>query len=206
MFNEGMTGRIKIMIALGFKIGHFTVTSAFKANYARIKNAEIKSKSYTLEARRASKMRKKATNEHFAELEASRREEKLCDNTWILDSGASCHMAKEYVWFKNISLEMMNIYLADKNSKMMSQGTGNVSAKTELIGELLYLANRILPDISFVTSYLSQFNHNREKRHYSLAKRVLRYLMGSKDKKLFYEKEFITLNASSDPSWGNAEN
>ncbi|GFX15044.1 HTH_Tnp_Tc3_2 domain-containing protein [Trichonephila clavipes] len=54
-----MTGRIKIMKALGFKIGHFTVTSAFKANYARIKNAEIKSKSYTLEARRASRMRKK---------------------------------------------------------------------------------------------------------------------------------------------------
>ncbi|GFT50656.1 uncharacterized protein TNCV_4629091 [Trichonephila clavipes] len=69
MFNEGMTGRIKIMKALGFKIGHFTITSAFKANYARIKNAEIKSKSYTLEARRASRMRKKATNEHFAELE-----------------------------------------------------------------------------------------------------------------------------------------
>ncbi|GFT38337.1 uncharacterized protein TNCV_1653551 [Trichonephila clavipes] len=69
MFNEGMTGRIKIMKALSFKIGHFTVTSAFKANYARIKNAEIKSKSYTLEARRASRMKKKATNEPFAELE-----------------------------------------------------------------------------------------------------------------------------------------
>ncbi|GFX90877.1 uncharacterized protein TNCV_3167081 [Trichonephila clavipes] len=69
MFNEGMTGRIKVMKALGFIIGHFTVTSDFKANYTRIKNAEIKSKSYTLEARRASRMRKKATNEHFAELE-----------------------------------------------------------------------------------------------------------------------------------------
>ncbi|GFV75844.1 uncharacterized protein TNCV_1757721 [Trichonephila clavipes] len=68
MFNEGMTGRIKIMEALGFKIGHFTVTSAFKANYARIINAEIKSKSYILEARRASRMRKKASNEHFVEL------------------------------------------------------------------------------------------------------------------------------------------
>ncbi|GFT46437.1 uncharacterized protein TNCV_1566591 [Trichonephila clavipes] len=30
MFNEGMTGRIKIMKALGFKIGHFTVTSALR--------------------------------------------------------------------------------------------------------------------------------------------------------------------------------
>ncbi|GFU81500.1 retrovirus-related Pol polyprotein from transposon TNT 1-94 [Trichonephila clavipes] len=39
-------------------------------------------------------------------------------------------MAKESVWFKNISPEVMDIYLADKNSKMMSQGTGNVSDKT----------------------------------------------------------------------------
>ncbi|GFU62684.1 retrovirus-related Pol polyprotein from transposon TNT 1-94 [Trichonephila clavipes] len=41
-----------------------------------------------------------------------------------------------------------------------------------------------------------------EKRHYNLAKRVLRYLMGSKDKALLYEKEFGILNAS----WGNTEN
>ncbi|GFV01286.1 retrovirus-related Pol polyprotein from transposon TNT 1-94 [Trichonephila clavipes] len=33
---------------------------------------------------------------------ASHREEKLCDITWILDSGASCHIVKESVWFKNI--------------------------------------------------------------------------------------------------------
>ncbi|GFW47388.1 retrovirus-related Pol polyprotein from transposon TNT 1-94 [Trichonephila clavipes] len=59
-------------------------------------------------------------------------------------------MAKESVWFKNISPEVMDIYLADKNSKMMSQGTGNVSAKTirtdnglEFVNEQLdtYLAN-----------------------------------------------------------------
>ncbi|GFY34756.1 retrovirus-related Pol polyprotein from transposon TNT 1-94 [Trichonephila clavipes] len=68
------------------------------------------------------------------------------------------------------------------------------------------VTNRTRPDISFVMSYLSQCNHNPEKRHYNLAKRVLRYLMGSKDKKLFYENEFGILNASSDASWGNAEN
>ncbi|GFY14339.1 retrovirus-related Pol polyprotein from transposon TNT 1-94 [Trichonephila clavipes] len=65
----------------------------------------------------------------------------------------------------------------------------------ELIGDLLSLAIRTRPDISFVTSYLSQFNHNPEKRHYNLAKRVLIYLMGSKNKKLFYEKEVGILNA-----------
>ncbi|GFW48591.1 retrovirus-related Pol polyprotein from transposon TNT 1-94 [Trichonephila clavipes] len=80
---------------------------------------------------------------------ASHREEKLCDNTWILDSGASCHMAKESVWFKNISPEVMDIYLADKNSKMMSQGTGNVSAKTVSTKHCNSI-NLTITDVSYV--------------------------------------------------------
>ncbi|GFS61617.1 retrovirus-related Pol polyprotein from transposon TNT 1-94 [Trichonephila clavipes] len=74
----------------------------------------------------------------------SHREEKLSDNTWILDSGASCHMAKESVWFKKISPEVMDIYLADTNSKMMSQGTGNVSAKTLVKWQGRKRANHVL--------------------------------------------------------------
>ncbi|GFX91830.1 retrovirus-related Pol polyprotein from transposon TNT 1-94 [Trichonephila clavipes] len=80
---------------------------------------------------------------------ASHREEKLCDNIWILDSGASCHMAKESVWFKNISPEVMDIYLADKNSKMMSQGTGNVSAKTVSTKHCNSI-NLTITDVSYV--------------------------------------------------------
>ncbi|GFV26957.1 retrovirus-related Pol polyprotein from transposon TNT 1-94 [Trichonephila clavipes] len=80
---------------------------------------------------------------------ASHREEKLCDNIWILDSGASCHMAKEPVWFKNISPEVMDIYLADKNSKMMSQGTGNVSAKTVSTKHCNSI-NLTITDVSYV--------------------------------------------------------
>ncbi|GFV89486.1 retrovirus-related Pol polyprotein from transposon TNT 1-94 [Trichonephila clavipes] len=80
---------------------------------------------------------------------ASHREEKLCDNIWILVSGASCHMAKESVWFKNISPEVMDIYLADKNSKMMSQGTGNVSAKTVSTKHCNSI-NLTITDVSYV--------------------------------------------------------
>ncbi|GFW23968.1 retrovirus-related Pol polyprotein from transposon TNT 1-94 [Trichonephila clavipes] len=74
---------------------------------------------------------------------------KPCDNIWILDSGASCHMAKEPVWFKNISPEVMDIYLADKNSKMMSQGTGNVSAKTVSTKHCNSI-NLTITDVSYV--------------------------------------------------------
>ncbi|GFX62251.1 retrovirus-related Pol polyprotein from transposon TNT 1-94 [Trichonephila clavipes] len=80
---------------------------------------------------------------------ASHREEKPCDNIWILDSGASCHMAKEPVWFKNISPEVMDIYLADKNSKMLSQGTGNVSAKTVSTKHCNSI-NLTITDVSYV--------------------------------------------------------
>lgn len=76
----------------------------------------------------------------------------------------------------------------------------------EIIGELLYLANRTRPDIAFVTSYLSQFSQRPEQRHLTIAKRVIKYLNGSKDKILFYSNKFGTLNASADASWGNAEN
>ncbi|GFY10041.1 retrovirus-related Pol polyprotein from transposon TNT 1-94 [Trichonephila clavipes] len=88
-------------------------------------------------------------NEIPGDLSPSHREEKLCDNTWLLDSGASCHMAKEPVWFKNISPEVMDIYLADKNSKMMSQGTGNVSAKTVSTKHCNYI-NLTITDVSYV--------------------------------------------------------
>ncbi|GBL93468.1 hypothetical protein AVEN_59670-1 [Araneus ventricosus] len=33
---------------------------------------------------------------------ASPNEESLCENIWILDSGGSCHMAKDRVWFEKI--------------------------------------------------------------------------------------------------------
>jgi len=64
----------------------------------------------------------------------------------------------------------------------------NVDSYQELIGKLLYLANRIRPDITFVTSYLSQYNYCPEKRHYMLGKRVLRYLNGTKNKCLYYDR------------------
>jgi len=46
----------------------------------------------------------------------------------------------------------------------------------EMIGEILYLANRTRPNIAFVTYYLSQYNHCPREKHYKLCKRVLCYL------------------------------
>ncbi|GFU23082.1 retrovirus-related Pol polyprotein from transposon TNT 1-94 [Trichonephila clavipes] len=43
---------------------------------------------------------------------ASHREEKLCDNIWILDSGASCHMAKE----SEISYHMAKLLVQNESN------------------------------------------------------------------------------------------
>lgn len=72
-----------------------------------------------------------------------------------------------------------------------------------IIGELLYLSTRTRPDITFATTYLSQFNIRPEKRHYMMAKRILRYLSGTLNYKLHYDREQGKLNGSSDASWGN---
>ncbi|XP_071042250.1 uncharacterized protein [Parasteatoda tepidariorum] len=82
----------------------------------------------------------------------------------------------------------------------------NQTQYQELIGELLYLSNRTRPDLAFVMTYLSQFNHKPEKRHFNLAERVLKYHNGTKDEKLFFSNKSGLLNAHADASWGNAEN
>ncbi|KAF8785996.1 hypothetical protein HNY73_011476 [Argiope bruennichi] len=45
----------------------------------------------------------------------SHQKESLNDEVWLLDSGASCHMAKDSMWFEEIILETKNIYLAGKD-------------------------------------------------------------------------------------------
>ncbi|CAL1269537.1 unnamed protein product [Larinioides sclopetarius] len=61
---------------------------------------------------------------------ASSNEESVCENIWILDSGASCHMVKTRVWFEKIIPEKKDIYLAGKDSKIICEGYGTVKAKT----------------------------------------------------------------------------
>ncbi|GFT81592.1 uncharacterized protein TNCV_3674221 [Trichonephila clavipes] len=59
MYNYGMAGRLDIMKHLGCKLGHFSFTYVFQFDNARIKEAEMKSKSSTLDARRALRIQNK---------------------------------------------------------------------------------------------------------------------------------------------------
>ena len=70
-----------------------------------------------------------------------------------------------------------------------------------LIGSLMYLAVNSRPDIAYATAYLSQFNTKFTTEHWQAAKRVLRYLKGTKNFSLCYEKDDRDLIGFADADW-----
>lgn len=68
---------------------------------------------------------------------------------------------------------------------------------------MLYLAISTPPDISFAVSFLSQFNSCYNQTHWKAAKRVLRYLKGTRDYRLMYRKTKRDLHGFVDADWGN---
>ena len=73
----------------------------------------------------------------------------------------------------------------------------------ELIGALMYIAIGIRPDIAHAVVMLSQFNNHNGQAHWQSAKRILRYLQGTINRKLVYtqDKEGIIGHAVAD--WGS---
>jgi hypothetical protein len=74
-----------------------------------------------------------------------------------------------------------------------------------LIGSLLYLtATR--PDIVFTVNYLSRFMQNPSQNHYVAAKRVLRYLRGTQDFGMVFDKlETVKLVGYCDSDWAGSD-
>lgn len=76
----------------------------------------------------------------------------------------------------------------------------------ELVGALTYLSTATRPDISFSVSCLSQFNNCYRQVHWKAAKRVLRYLKGTKDLGLTYGSDKKSVQGYVDADWGNCSN
>lgn len=75
----------------------------------------------------------------------------------------------------------------------------------ELIGSLMYLSVTTRPDISFAVSFLSQYNNCYTIEHWEAAKRVLRYLQGTKAICLILSKCSVKacLQGFADADWAN---
>ncbi|XP_057975260.1 secreted RxLR effector protein 161-like [Malania oleifera] len=57
-----------------------------------------------------------------------------------------------------------------------------------VVGSLMYAQTCTKPDISFAIGMLSRYQSNPEMIHLKVAKKVLRYLQGTKDYKLMYRR------------------
>lgn len=94
-----------------------------------------------------------------------------------------------------------------KLSTSMWNGDNSLVGKVpyqELIGSLLYLSGATRPDIAFAVNNLSRFNAKHSEAHWIALKRVLRYLKGTIDMKLRYERTAMNdMIAYTDADWGS---
>jgi len=58
-----------------------------------------------------------------------------------------------------------------------------------LIGSLTYAATSTRPDIGYITQFLSQANKDPRQRDWDAAKRVLRYLKGTRNAGIVYQRD-----------------
>jgi hypothetical protein len=76
----------------------------------------------------------------------------------------------------------------------------------KLVGELLYLMNTSRPDIAHAVGTLARFMENPGMKHWSAAKRVLRYLAGTKNIGIIMngntDNSRYHITAYSDADWG----
>lgn len=73
----------------------------------------------------------------------------------------------------------------------------------ELVGTLMYISNLSRPDISFVTNVLARGVENPSEAHFSLGKRTIRYLKGTRESKIMYRKNYdVNLIGYSDSDYG----
>jgi len=80
----------------------------------------------------------------------------------------------------------------------------DATAYQQIIGSLMYLVTGTRPDLAYTITHLSHFNSSPSTKHLTAAKRVLRYLQGTKDRHLFYPwNNQLKMTAYTDASYGN---
>ncbi|XP_057785127.1 uncharacterized mitochondrial protein AtMg00810-like [Salvia miltiorrhiza] len=73
-----------------------------------------------------------------------------------------------------------------------------------LVGGLIYLTHT-RPDIAFTVGMMSRFMHNPTRQHFGAAKRILRYIAGTKDFGIWYSNVAnFTLIGFTDSDWAGS--
>ncbi|CAB4298917.1 unnamed protein product [Prunus armeniaca] len=106
---------------------------------------------------------------------------------------------------KDCKIVATPLAMNEKLSKNDGSEAADEGEYRQIVGSLLYLtATR--PDIMFAASLLARFMHNPTKKHMGTAKRVLRYIQGTIDFGIVFEKgKETTLIGYCDSDWAGSE-
>ncbi|CAL9006850.1 unnamed protein product [Prunus brigantina] len=106
---------------------------------------------------------------------------------------------------KDCKIVATPLAMNEKLSKNDGSEAADEGKYRQIVGSLLYLtATR--PDIMFAASLLARFMHNPTKKHMGTAKRVLRYIQGTIDFGIIFEKgKETTLIGYCDSDWAGSE-
>lgn len=92
----------------------------------------------------------------------------------------------------------------EKLSKDDGQNKVDATVYRSLVGSLIYLTNS-RPDIVHAVSIVSRFMSNPSKAHFAAAKRILRYVKGTKDFGILYEADRdFNLTGYTDSDWAGS--
>ena len=82
------------------------------------------------------------------------------------------------------------------------EGTTVAAPYQSLVGSLLYLANKTRPDLSYVVAKLAKYNSCFGQQHWDAARRVLKYLKGTRNLALTYPAKCdLTIVGYCDSDW-----
>ncbi len=76
------------------------------------------------------------------------------------------------------------------------------------MGGLLYISTKTRPDIAFAVGNVARFSSDPSKAHWQAVKRIMRYLQGSQDFGLRYERQkesVFTCTGYADADWGGSQ-
>lgn len=95
----------------------------------------------------------------------------------------------------------------DVSQKLMEEDGSSIEEEMknkpyrELVGSLIYLANATRLDIAYIANVLSRFLSNPRRKHWIAAKRVVRYLKGTIEYSIVYEKDESEIQIYVDSDW-----
>ncbi|KAA0056672.1 ty1-copia retrotransposon protein [Cucumis melo var. makuwa] len=89
-------------------------------------------------------------------------------------------------------------------SKHLKKNKGDSVSQPEyakIIGSVMYLMNYTRPDIAYAVSRLSRYTHNPNRYHWDVLHHLLRYLKGTIDYCLHFNKFHVVLEGYCDANW-----